>query len=558
MDVFPLKFLRNLGRSREIVTVLLNHGFGDVVDRLHLVRYLQWWRGVFRRRRVNVEPEAHLTRPQRIRLAIEELGPTYIKFGQVISTRPDLVPANVICELEKLQESVPPFPGSAAQALLEQELDGPVSKLFARFNLEPIAAGSLGQVHEALHHDGTRLAVKIRRPTAVYDVERDLSLMSELAILVERHLPESDIFDPVGLVNQFSRSIRRELSFTREARTLDEFRRLFRNDATLFIPQVFWDLTSDGVLTMEYVDGIRINDLPGLTAAGLSPAEIAANGARIFMKMAFEFGFFHGDPHPGNIRVLRNGTIGLIDYGMVGRLDEDKREQLIDLFVAITQGDVRGTVAQVLQIGKPYRPIDRPLLQSDVRDFIEGYYGLPLERINVGNLLSDFVGILSGHGIRYPADLMLLIRAIITLEGVGRELDPGFNLAEHLAPVVERLVRDRYNPQRMAQRVYSEARSLFQLLHRFPGHLGKTLEKLSTDDLRIQLEHRHLDHLITELDRSSNRVVVGLVMSAMIMASALVIRTTGVATWWISVPAFVLSSLLGIWLIYGIFRSGRL
>lgn len=558
LDVFPLKFLRNLGRSREIVTVLLNYGFGDVVDRLHLVRYLQWWRGLFHRRRHAPETESLLTRPQRIRMAIEDLGPTFIKFGQVVSTRPDLVPPNIIHELEKLQEGVPPFPGAVAQRILEEELEAPVAKLFASFSVEPMAAGSLGQVHEARHHDGTRLAIKIRRPTAVHDVERDLSLMTELALLLERHLPEAEIFDPVGLVQQFSRSIRRELSFTREARTIDEFRRLFRNDATLFVPRVYWDLTTDAVLTMEYVDGMHIHDHDALLAEGISPQELAANGARIFLKMAFEFGFFHGDPHPGNIRILTNGVYGLIDYGMVGRLDEDKREQLIDLFVAVTQGDVRGTVEQVLLLGKPSRSVDRPLLQSDVRDFIEGYYGLSLERINVGNLLSDYVGILSNHGIRYPADLMLLIRATVTLEGVGRELDPGFNLAEHLAPVVHRLVRERYNPQRVAGRLLSEAKALLNVLHDFPVHVGKTLEKLSNDDLRIHLEHRHLEHLITELDRSSNRIVIGLVMSALIMASALVIRTTGTTTWWISVPAFLLSSFLGIWLIYGVFRSGRL
>lgn len=536
--------------------MLLNHGFGDIVERLHLVRYLQWYRRSVLRRRI--EPETRLTRPERIRLAIEELGPTFIKFGQVASTRPDLIPANVIRELCKLQERVPPFPGEEAIAILEDELQEPVGKLFTRFDVEPLAAGSLGQVHTAWHHDGTPLAVKIRRPTVVYEIERDLSLMTELAVLVERHLPEAEIFDPVGLVNQFARSIRREVNFSREARTIDEFRRLFRNDATLFVPRVYWELTTEAVVTMEFVEGLRVTDHAGLLQAGISPREIAANGARIFIKMAFEFGFFHGDPHPGNIRVLPNGVIGLIDYGMVGRLEEEKREQLIDMFVAVNQGDVKGTIDQVMLIGKPHRPIDRPLLQSDLRDFIESYYGIPLERIEVGSLLSDFVNILSIHGIRYPADLMLLIRAIITLEGVGRALDPEFNLAEHLAPAVKRLVRERYNPQRIASRLMNEGKALGEVLHRMPGQVGRTLEKLANDDLRIKLEHRNLDHFVSELERASNRVVIGLVMSALILASALVIRSTGSSALWISIPAFVLSSMLGIWLIYGVFRSGRL
>lgn len=555
MPLAPIRFIRNLGRTREIVTVLLNHGFGDVVERLKLMGYLRWWRRVILRR---PEPTPTLTVAQRIRLALEELGPTFVKFGQVMSTRPDLLPAALITELERLQEHVPPFSGVEARRILEQELGAPVEKLFARFDPQPLAAGSLGQVHRAWAHDGTPLAVKIRRPNVISDIERDLSLMSELALLIERHLPEAEVFDPVGLVAQFARTIRREVNFNREGRTMDEFRRLFRHDATLEIPTVCWDLTTEAVVTMRFMDGLKINDRDGLIEIGLDPGEIAANGARIFMTMAFEHGLFHGDPHPGNLRVLRNGVIGLIDFGMVGRLEDDKREQLLDLFAGVTRGDVRGCVQQVLLIGKPFRPVDRPLLQSDVRDLIDDFYGLPLENINVGLLLSEFVNIISSHSIRYPADLMLLIRAIITLEGVGRELDPEFNLATHLAPLVEQLIRERYNPQRMAGKAIADAKMLLGVLHDLPVNVGQTLAKLSKDDLRIHLEHRHLEHLITEVDRSSNRIVIGLVMSALIVASALVIRSAGNAAWWISVPTFVLSSLLGIWLIYGVFRSGRL
>lgn len=556
MELAPLKFLRNLSRGREIVTVLINHGFDDVVEQSGMMQYVQWWRRVILRRRVRPAPP--LSRPARIRVAFEELGPTFVKFGQVISTRPDLVPANYIHELEKLQERVPAFPGKEARLLLEEHLGRPVRELFAEFDERPVAAGSLGQVHRARHHDGTPLAVKIRRPNVMRDVDRDLSLMYEIASLAEKHLPESEIFDPVGLVQQFARSIRRELNFAREGRTLDEFRRLFRDDATLHIPSVFWDLTSEAVLTCEFIDGLKISDIEGLRGANLSPPEIAANGARIFLKMAFEFGAFHGDPHPGNMRILSNGVIGLFDFGMIGRLEDQKREQLIDLLVAVVRGDSAGAVDQVLLIGKPYRPVDLPLLKSDLRDFVDGYYGLPLEKIDVGHLLSDFVSILSSHGIRYPADLMMLIRVIVTLEGTGRQLDPEFNVAEHLAPVVEQLVRERYNPKRMASKVVDESRALWSVLQKLPVHVGRTLEKLSNDDLRVHIEHQHLEHLITEIDRSSNRVTIGLVMSSLILASALVMRNAGANVWWVSIPAFILSSLLGIWLIYGVFRSGRL
>ena len=556
MELHPFRFLRNLGRTREIATVLLHYGFGDLVERLQLRRYLQWGRRLLFRKRPEARP-SH-TRAARIRMSLESLGATFIKFGQVISTRPDLVPADVIGELAKLQEHVPPFPSETALQVLRTELGAPAEQLFAEFDPEPIAAGSLAQVHRAKHHDGTLLAVKIRRPNVVRDVERDLSLMQDLAVLVERHIPEAEIFDPIGLVNHFARTIRRELNFNREARTIEEFARLFRNDATLFVPNVYTELTTEAVLTMELVDGCRIDDLEALKTIGVSSGEIAANGARIFMKQAFELGLFHGDPHPGNIRIMSDGAICLLDYGMVGLLDDDKREQLVDLFVAVGRQDARSAVELMQEIGEPYRPIDAPLLRADVRDFVENYYGLPLEKLNIGSMLADFVSVLANHGIRCPGDLMLLTRALITLEGVGRELDPEFNMAAHLAPFVEQIVRDRYNVRRITNRLLGESKTFLRLAHDVPLHLGRSLEKLSKDDLRMQLEHRGLDHLITELDRSSNRIVISLVISALIVASSLIIRAGVEHTLWFVVPLFLLSIFLGVWLIYGVFRSGRL
>lgn len=500
-----------------------------------------------------------MSRAERVRHVLEDLGPTFIKFGQVMSTRPDLIPPAFLAELERLQEHVPPFPSEEARAILEEELGGPVDELFREFSTEPIAAGSLGQVHTAKLLDGTKVAVKIRRPHVVRDIERDLSLMAELAALIERNFPEMEVFDPVGLVSQFARSIRREVVFTREAKTIDEFRRLFRDDATLFVPVVYWELTTEAVLTMSYVDGCRINDLPALAERNLSPTGIAANGARIFMKMAFELGLFHGDPHPGNIRILDDGVIGLIDYGMVGRLEQEKREQLMDLLVAVTRGSVPGTVNTLLEVGKPFRPVDTSQLLADVRDFIDGFYGLPLERIDIGRLLTEFVAILTTHGIRYPADLMLLIRAIVTLEGVGREIDPAFNLAVHLQPFVEQQMRQRYSPERLGEKLASEAKAMVGIMSSLPRHVDRILQKLANDHLHVQFEHRNLDRLINEVDRAGNRLVIGLVLSAIILSSALVLRTTAQdQVWWLSIPAFVLSSLLGIWLIYGVFRSGRL
>lgn len=557
MESHPFRLIRNLGRSREIVAVLLNHGFGDLVDRVGIRDYWYRWRKLFSRKGHPPLPVKHLTTVERIRRTLEDLGPTFIKFGQVLSTRPDVVPQAMIVELQQLQESVPPFPTEVAVAQLERELERPIDQLFAQFERQPLAAGSLGQVHRAVHFNGTQLAVKIRRPDVVRDVERDVSLMKELAALAERNLAEARVFDPVGLVNHFARTIRRELNFAREGRTMDEFRRLFKDDPTLYVPIVFNELTTESVLTMEFVEGLRIDELNQTSACPCTSAELAARGAKIFMKQAFEFGVFHGDPHPGNIRVRHDGTICLLDYGMIGMLETRTREQLVDLFVAVSRQDVDSAVDLVLQIGEVVGEIDLPLLQVDMRDFVANYYGVELERLNVGRMLSDFVNILSTHSIRSPGSLMLLIRALVTLEGVGRKLDPEFNMAGHLQPFVETLVKNRYHPARMGERLLHQSQDVVRYLAAMPQHLSTTLKKFSEDDLHIQLQHQNLDHFVSEMERSSNRLVVGIVVAALIVASALII-SRGVNIIWVTMPIYLLSSLLAVWLIYGIFRSGRL
>jgi len=556
MPPYPLRFLKNLNRGREVATVLLNYGFGDLLERLGLLPYLNWGHRLISRK--TREASERLTTPRRIRLALEELGPTFVKFGQVLSTRPDLIPADVIQELSRLQEQVTPFDVHAVHVQLEAEFRRPISELLARFDDCPIAAGSLAQVHAAVTKDGREVAVKVRRPDVVNAVERDLSLLLELAQLLVRHVPESRVFDPVGLVKQFTRTIRREMNFRREGRAMQEFARLFRDDRRLYVPVIDSEFLSESVLIMERVDGLKVDDLEGIRDCRLDPVEIAFNGANIFLRMAFEMGVFHGDPHPGNIRIRPDGAICLLDYGMIGFLNEHRRDHLLDLFVAVARHDVDGAVDVVLKVGQPSQRVEKSLLQSDIRDFIDAYYGVPLEQVRIGALLNDFISILSSHGLQCPGDLMVLARAIVTLEGVGRKLDPHFNLAGVLAPFVEKLLRERYRPRRVVRRAMSDFRTMLEAIHDVPLHLGKTLKKISQDDLKIQLEHRGLEHLIHEFDRSSNRIVIGMLISSLVLSTALIIRTATPNSLWIALPIFILSGLLSVWLIWGILRSGRL
>lgn len=541
----------------------MKYGFGDLVERLGLGRYLRWGRRLFSRKKKGQVPHVPLNRAQRIRRVLEELGPTFVKFGQVISTRPDLVPPDIIAELSKLQEAVPPFDNAEARRRIKSELGCEVDDLFKEFGDQPLAAGSLGQVYKAKTKSGTAVAVKIRRPGVVQRIERDLSLMMQLAILIDRHIHEARVFDPVGLVSHFSRTIRRELSYQREANSMGEFARLFKNDATLYVPAVHEELSTDSILTMEFIVADSLSEYMAKANSEAKdqlkaqPEEVALNGSRIFMKMAFGLGIFHGDPHPGNIRIKEDGTICLLDYGMVGFLDEEIRDQLADLFYAVSKQDYK-TVVNLLQvIGEPTGELDIALLKMDVRDFIDSYYGVSLEKLRVGPMLNDLISILATHQLRCPGDLMLLIRAFVTLEGMGRWLDPDFNMAGELAPFVTEIIKERYNPARLAQNFMSETGRFMRVAHKMPYNLATTLEKLSEDELKLKLEHREMDHLIQEVDRASNRLAIGMVMSALILASALLIRSGGELAW-VSVPVFVLSSMLGLWLIYGVIRSGSL
>ncbi|MBR9803724.1 AarF/ABC1/UbiB kinase family protein [bacterium] len=550
----PLRFLKNLRRTGEIAAVFINHGFGDLVDRIGLTKYLNWGR---RKLSKDGTEKATLTRGERIRLALETLGPTFVKFGQVLSTRPDLIPADIVSELRNLQEHVPAFPDKVAVETIERALKKPINECFAYFETKCLASGSLGQVHAARLHDGSNVVVKVRRPRVVQEVDRDVALMHELAAVIQKRIPEAEVFDPVNLVRNFERTINRELNFLREARTIDEFRRMFENDASLYVPLVFSDFCSEDVLVMERIDGYRVDDVATIPPLAQRQKEIARNGARIIMKQAFEFGMFHGDPHPGNFRIQCDGSICLLDYGMVGTLEEKMREQIVDIFVAIANNDYRKSSRTVLRIGQPLSTVDERQFMADYRDFVDSYYGLPLEKFDVSRLLTDFVTLLATHRIRCPSDLMLLIRALIHLDAVGRTIAPGFNLAEEMIPYFKRLLRDRYRPGYLWERLRQEAGEFARIAHEIPMETADLLKKFNRNELGFNFQLTGMNHMITELDRSSNRIVVGLIIAASILSSSILIRSGSTADWF-SIPIYILSILLGVWLIYGIFRSGRL
>ncbi len=553
--------LRSIRRYRTVLGILIKYGFGQFVEQLNITSYLELGRRIVTLGTAPREIE-RLGQPQRLRLALEELGPTFIKLGQLLSTRPDLIPAEYIFELQKLQDRVPSVPFERIRTEVERELGYPIEELFSEFDPVPIAAASIAQVHHARLKTGERVVLKVRRPGVDQVIETDLDILMGLAYLVENHIPGGNLLDPMGLVREFRRSIRRELDFTREARTIERFAANFSGDEGVYVPRFFAEYSSETLLCIEYIDGIKVSELERLREEGYDLKLIAERGAGQFLRQVLEFGLFHGDPHPGNIFILPDNRICLIDYGMVGRISDEVKQQLVELLLAILQRDVDRIVSQLLYSGELIEDTDLKGLKRDLGEFIEDYYDLSLQEIRIGALLTEFIDILNHYRIRFPADLMLLARALVAMEGLGRQLDPEFNMLGYLKPWLEKVVRDRLSPTQLGKDAGRAAVSYISLLRSLPNDLKEFINKVNRNKFKIDLEHRGLERLIQDLDKSSNRISFSLLIAALIVGSSLIMQTDkGPLLFGFPVLGFLgysIAGFLGLWLAIAILRSGRL
>ena len=551
---------RHIQRYRQILTVLFKYGFGDIVDSLKIEQYLELGLQIIsRKRREKIEK---LTRAERVRMALEELGPTFIKMGQILSTRPDLLPVEFIRELPRLQDDVPPFAFSDVKRIIEEELQRPLDEVFQHFDDNPLGAASIGQVHRAVTMDDEEVVMKVQRPGIRRIVEVDLEIMLHLAILMERHLEGWDIQRPTQIVEEFTRTLEKEMDYTVEASHMERFAMQFTSDASVYIPKIYREITTKRVLAMEYISGIKADEIERMEEAGLDRKEIARRGFDLIMKQVFVDGFFHADPHPGNIFILPNNVICYLDFGMMGRIDRHSRENFADLIMGIVRRDESKATDALLRLTFFDEDPDRHSLERDVAEFIDQHFYGPLKELELGKLLHQLLEVLARRRLRLPPDMFMMIKALGTVEGLGRILDPDFDATKQAAPFVRRIQLEKFHPGRIAVDVADSGVELFHLLKEIPGEVREILKQAKQGKVKIEFEHHGLEPMLSTHDRISNRIVFAIVLASLVIGSSLIVLS-GIPPKWHEIPliglaGFLIAGVMGFWLLITILRRGRM
>ncbi len=552
MALLPVRGIRHLRRFQQIAQVLIRHGFGELVD---LVSAPPFVSRVLRR-------SPPLGTPQRLRMALEELGPTFVKLGQVLSTRPDLLPPEYIAELARLQDAVPPVSWEEIRPLLETELGGPLDQVFATVDPVPLAAASLAQVHAATLRDGSSVVIKVQRPGVESVVRVDLDILADVARLLQAQTPLRELYDLPAMVEDFAATLRAELDFYREGRNADRFRANFADEPYLYIPRIYWDYTTRRVLVMERIHGIKIDDIQALDAAGYDRYRIGLHAARMIIKEVLEDGFFHADPHPGNFVVMPGEVIGAMDFGMVGYLSHRTRMDLIRLYIAAVQMDEEAVVDQLIRMGAVGGAVDRRGLQHDLARLLRKYQGMPLKAIRAREVMEEAMPIAFRYHLRLPPELWLLGKTLAMMEGVGLKLAPDFDIFAVSQPYVRRFLWEMALPPAWAPSLIRDVDEWAYLFGLIPRVGAQLLSQAERGELEITLHHRGLEQALARLDRLANRLSLSVLLAALIVGLALLIpafhlgERGGVITV-LTVGGFLLASLLGFWLILSILRAGR-
>lgn len=551
---------RQFNRYRHIIFILFKYGFGDVVNMIRLDRTLEAGKHLISRKPAKGIDK--LNRAKRIRLAFEELGPTFIKLGQLLSTRSDLISGDYHKELLKLQDEVPPTSYEAIRKIIKSEFGQYPEEIFQYFEKKPLAGASIGQVHKAQLHSGEMVAVKIQRPEIRQLVKTDLEIILNVASILERNVKEFEIHKPTRIVAEFANSLTKEIDYLIEAAHIERFGRQFEGDSTIHVPRVYRKLTCEHIITMEYIEGIKISKVELLQLKGFNLKTVVRKSADLILKQIFIHGFFHGDPHHANIFILPGNVICFLDFGMMGRVNREERENFTNMALQILTGDIRGAVSSLLHHTDYQQEPDKLQLEKDLSVLIDQHLYRPLKELNIARMLQQLLGITLKHELCFKPDLFLMIKALSTAEMLGKELDPEFNLTEHMKPFIKQVQLNRYNPKRIAEDIFESGSELVKFVSGLPGELQDILNQAREGKLKIEFEHQGLHPMLYTHDRISNRIVFAIVLAALIIGSSLIVLS-GVPPKWYEIPViglggFVVAGLMGMWLLVSIIRHGKM
>ena len=552
----PMHSIRHARRYREITATFVRHGFGFLFDQLE-----PNWRSL--RRILRLPARKHVPAPPEdmaihFRLALEELGPTFVKAGQVLSTRPDLLPPAYIAELAKLQDAVPPVPWGEIREVLTQELGRKPEKVFASIDRQPLAAASLAQVHAATLPDGQEVVVKVQRPGITAVIDTDLEILSALASRAQT-TRLAKTYDFVGIAEDFSYTLRNELDYAREGKNADRFRKNFASEPHLYVPKVFWDFSTRRVLVLERINGIKINDITALDAAGYDRHQLALCSSRMIIQEVLEDGFFHADPHSGNYTVMPGEVIGVMDFGKVGTLKETDRRDLIRLYLVTMAMDEEGIVEQLLRMGMAGKGVDRTGLARAITRLLNKYNGLPLGEVHARDVIEEITPITFRYHLRLPANWWLLGQAIVMMEGIGLQLDPDFDAFAVAKPYIRRLVRNLAAPEEgWGRSILVNSANWGELFHRLPRAGNRLLERIEGDEL-FQVNIKETGQILDKLDQLATRLAVSVLSAALIIGLAMMapLTASGSLARWFLQAGITAIIVLGVWQLLSLIRSPR-
>ena len=554
------KVYRHANRYREIVQVLARHGFGELVSKIGLNTLYGGLKKLSFSKSKDFQEGKSVW--ERIRLVLEELGPTFIKFGQIMANRPDLIHPELVLELEKLQDSVATFPEGDALRVIESQLGASVLEVFEEFNPTPIAAASIAQIHKAKLKDGTEVAIKVQRPNIKRIIDVDLEIMLHFASLIQKYVTELNFIDLVSIVKEFKRAIIKEIDFENEAKNMERFEALFEGDPTIRIPHHYSKYSTETIITMEFIHGIRISNIDELNSAGLCTKTIAKRGVNLALKQIFDFGFFHADPHPGNLLILPDNVICYLDYGMVGVLTAATREHLVLVTLGIVSRDPRKIVRDLMKLAQNKYEVNTIELEERVGDLLHKHAYKALGSVNMVAILNDLVSLFVDYNLKMPSDFYLLLRALIISQATGTKLDPNFDMVEHLEPYAKKMIKDQVNPLKFAKELGVSVFELVHLIKDLPGETRDIIEQVKRGKIKVDIEHKGLEPALRTHEQISNRIAFAIVLASMIIGSSVIVLSKIPPLWQgvpiIGIVGFLSAGMLGFWLLISILHHGKM